>query len=89
IARAIDRSCTELTKQDFFHLLSPNQKAYSLLKALGFSRWELICFDRKTREGTLSIDGYQIVVVRVPASDVLSTVANPPPAPPTDLANRS
>lgn len=60
------RSCSPgVTQHAFFYMLNPDQPIWSSLNDVGFDGWELICFNKKTREGTISI-GDRTYVVKVP-----------------------
>ncbi len=58
-----ERGCEPWIDQvSFYKMISPNQRIWPILTDLGFDGWEFICFDRKTREGTIRINGVTYVV---------------------------
>jgi hypothetical protein len=84
-----DQLCDSVGKDSFFRLLSPNQSIQQVLVALGPARWELVCFDRDRREGTVLLDGTRLVVIQVPSRDGFTNTADARPPLPTQLVNRT
>jgi formylmethanofuran dehydrogenase subunit C len=65
IPGVFQRGCLPwIDQESFFKMINPNHEIWGVLNQLTFSGWEFVCFNRKTREGTIKI-GQRVYVITV------------------------
>lgn len=75
------RSCDpDIDERAFLSMVVRSEPIWDTLNMAGLDGWKLICFNRKTREGTIRYDD-KTYVVRVPDINARHTERNLPPAP--------